>query len=86
VIASFGFALAGGALFGIVTGRLAGLLLARLDEAGPAEITLSVALAYLTYAIAEIFSAFPAWSPWLPQASSSAARVAPIFRATAGPP
>ena len=55
VLASFGFALAGGALFGIVAGRLAGLLLARLDEAGPAEITLSVATAYLTYAIAEIF-------------------------------
>ena len=55
VLASFGFALAGGALFGIVAGRLAGLALARLDEAGPAEITLSVATAYLTYAIAEIF-------------------------------
>ena len=55
VIANFGLALAGGALFGMITGRLAGSLLARLDEAGPAEITLSVALAYLTYAIAEIY-------------------------------
>jgi monovalent cation:H+ antiporter, CPA1 family len=58
VLASFGLALAGGALFGIVTGRLAGALLARLDEAGPAEITLSVALAYLTYAVAEIYLGF----------------------------
>lgn len=55
VIASFGLALAGGALFGIIAGRLAGFFLARLDEAGPAEITLSVATAYLTYAIAELF-------------------------------
>lgn len=55
VIASFSLALAGGALFGIIAGRLAGFFLARLDEAGPAEITLSVATAYLTYAIAEIF-------------------------------
>lgn len=58
VIASFGLALAGGALFGIVAGRLAGFFLARLDEAGPAEITLSLATAYLTYAIAEIFLGF----------------------------
>jgi len=58
VIANFGLALAGGALFGIVAGRLAGFFLARLDEAGPAEITLSVATAYLTYAIAEIFLGF----------------------------
>jgi len=58
VIADFGLALAGGALFGIVAGRLAGFFLARLDEAGPAEITLSVATAYLTYAIAEIFLGF----------------------------
>jgi len=55
IIAEFGLALAGGALFGIIAGRLAGFFLARLDEAGPAEITLSVATAYLTYAIAEIF-------------------------------
>lgn len=55
LLASFGLALAGGALFGIATGRLGGLLLARLDEAGPAEITLSLALAYLTYAVAEIY-------------------------------
>jgi CPA1 family monovalent cation:H+ antiporter len=55
VISGFGWALAGGALFGMAAGRLAGMLLARLDEAGPAEITLSLALAYLTYAVAEIF-------------------------------
>lgn len=54
VLTGFAFALAGGALFGIVAGRLAALLLARLDDAGPAEITLSVALAYLTYAVAEL--------------------------------
>lgn len=55
LVAGFGLSLAGGALFGIVAGRLAGLLLARLDEAGPAEITLSVSAAYLTYAIAELY-------------------------------
>ncbi len=55
ILAGFAVSLAGGALFGMAVGRLAGLLLARLDEAGPAEITLSLAVAYLTYATAEIY-------------------------------
>jgi CPA1 family monovalent cation:H+ antiporter len=54
-VAGFGLALVGGAVFGMLIGRLAGALLARLDDAGPAEVTLSVALAYLTYALAELF-------------------------------
>lgn len=54
VVSGFVVSMAGGALFGLVAGRLAGLLLARLDDAGPAEVTLSVALAYLTYAVAEL--------------------------------
>jgi len=54
VVTDFALAMAGGALFGIAAGRLAGLLLSRLDDAGPAEITLSLALAYLTYALAEL--------------------------------
>ncbi len=54
IAGGFVLAMAGGAAFGIVVGRLAGLLLTRLDEAGPAEITLSVAVAYLTYAVAEL--------------------------------
>jgi len=53
VLTSFSVDLAGGALFGLLVGRIAGSLLARLDDAGPAEITLSLALAYLTYAVAE---------------------------------
>ncbi|MCB1883856.1 MAG: cation:proton antiporter [Geminicoccaceae bacterium] len=44
---------AGGALLGAVLGRLAAFLIARLDEGGPAEVTLSVALAYLAYALGE---------------------------------
>lgn len=54
IIAGFALSMAGGAVFGLVAGRLAGILLTRLDDAGPAEITLSVAVAYLTYAIAEL--------------------------------
>ncbi|WP_159714935.1 cation:proton antiporter [Geminicoccus flavidas] len=43
----------GGGLFGLVLGRLGAALLTRLDQAGPAEITLSVSLAYLAYIIGE---------------------------------
>ncbi len=45
----------GGALVGAIAGRLAALLIGRLDQGGPAEITISVALAYLTYAIADAY-------------------------------
>ena len=54
IAGDFVLAMVGGALFGLVVGRLTGTLLTRLDEAGPAEITLSVAVAYLTYAVAEL--------------------------------
>jgi CPA1 family monovalent cation:H+ antiporter len=45
----------GGAVVGAVAGRLAGLAIGRLDQGGPAEITISVALAYLTYAMADAY-------------------------------
>lgn len=43
----------GGAMVGAVLGRVAGFLLSRIDQGGPAEVTLSVALAYLSYALAD---------------------------------
>jgi CPA1 family monovalent cation:H+ antiporter len=46
---------AGGALLGAVLGRLAAFVVARIDQGGPAEVTLSLALAYLTYALAEAY-------------------------------
>ncbi|MCS6879473.1 MAG: cation:proton antiporter [Geminicoccaceae bacterium] len=45
---------AGGALGGVL-GRLAGLFLGRLDRGGPAEVTISVALAYLSYAVSHAY-------------------------------
>jgi CPA1 family monovalent cation:H+ antiporter len=46
---------AGGALLGFVLGRVAALVVGRLDQGGPAEVTVSVALAYLSYEIADAF-------------------------------
>ncbi len=43
----------GGAAFGVLCGRAGGWMLSRLDVGGPAEITLSLALAYLVYGVAE---------------------------------
>jgi CPA1 family monovalent cation:H+ antiporter len=43
----------GGGLFGAILGRLSAALLTKLDSAGPAEITLSVALAYIAYIVGE---------------------------------
>ena len=43
----------GGAIVGVVLGRVAGFLISRIDQGGPAEVTLSVALAYLAYALAD---------------------------------
>ena len=45
----------GGALVGAVLGRLAALVVSRIDQGGPAEVTLSVSLAYLSYALAEAY-------------------------------
>ncbi|HET6468983.1 MAG TPA: cation:proton antiporter [Geminicoccaceae bacterium] len=55
LVASFLWDFVGGAAFGALAGRLAAIGFNRLDEGGPAEVTLSVALAYLTYAIAETY-------------------------------
>lgn len=46
---------AGGALLGFVMGRIAALIVSRVDQGGPAEVTLSLALAYLTYALAQTY-------------------------------
>lgn len=43
----------GGGLFGAILGRFGAALLTRLDAAGPAEITISLALAYLSYELGE---------------------------------
>lgn len=51
----FAWEFIGGALLGGLMGRLAGILVSRLDQGGPAEVTLSLALAYLTYALADIY-------------------------------
>jgi CPA1 family monovalent cation:H+ antiporter len=52
---SFLWSFAGGAVFGAIAGWLAALSFGRLDDGGPAEMTLSVALAYLTYAVVEVY-------------------------------
>ncbi len=46
---------AGGALVGAVLGRVAAVVVSRIDQGGPAEVTLSVALAYLSYALSESY-------------------------------
>lgn len=46
---------AGGALLGAVFGRFAAVFVSRIDQGGPAEVTASVALAYLTYGTAETY-------------------------------
>lgn len=53
--AAFLQAFAGGTLLGLVAGRLGAGLVSRLDQGGPAEVTLSVALAYATYGLAELY-------------------------------
>ena len=45
----------GGAVVGAVLGRLAAVVVSRIDQGGPAEVTLSVSLAYLSYALAEAY-------------------------------
>lgn len=45
----------GGALAGFVLGRIAAELVSRIDQGGPAEVTASVALAYLSYAVSEVY-------------------------------
>jgi CPA1 family monovalent cation:H+ antiporter len=55
ILWTFVWSFVGGAAFGALAGRIAAIGFNRLDEGGPAEVTLSVALAYLTYAIAEAY-------------------------------
>jgi CPA1 family monovalent cation:H+ antiporter len=50
-IAGFG----GGIVFGFIAARVAGVLIARLRDMIAAEITLTIALAYLTYILAESY-------------------------------
>jgi CPA1 family monovalent cation:H+ antiporter len=51
----FGWDFLGGMAAGALLGWLASLALSRLDAGGPAEITLGLALAYLTYVTAETY-------------------------------
>ena len=53
--AAFLLSFAGGALVGAALGRAAGLLIGRLDGGGPAEVTVSLALAYLAYAVSDLY-------------------------------
>ena len=55
LLASFLWEFLGGAALGAVMGRLAAFLIGRIDQGGPAETTLSVALAYLSYGTAELY-------------------------------
>lgn len=55
VARDLGFEFLGGALVGVVLGRLAAFVVSRIDQGGPAEVTLSVALAYLSYALSEAY-------------------------------
>lgn len=52
---NLGIEFAGGALVGAILGRIAAAVVARIDQGGPAEVTLSLALAYLAYALAEAY-------------------------------
>jgi CPA1 family monovalent cation:H+ antiporter len=57
VEAAFGFlaSFLGGGALGALFGRLAATLVGRLDRGGPAEVTASLALAYLSYAVSDLY-------------------------------
>lgn len=55
IVAELGVDFLGGALVGAVLGRAGAFVVSRVDQGGPAEVTLSVALAYLAYAVAESY-------------------------------
>ncbi|MFZ1430022.1 MAG: cation:proton antiporter [Geminicoccaceae bacterium] len=55
VARDLGFEFLGGALVGAILGRLAAFVVSRIDQGGPAEVTLSVSLAYLSYALSEAY-------------------------------
>ena len=51
----------GGALVGAVLGQILTLVVSRIDQGGPAEVTLSVALAYLASPWPRPTPTSPAW-------------------------
>ena len=55
IVIGLGVSFVGGALVGAILGRVAAIVVSRIDQGGPAEVTLSVALAYLSYALAETY-------------------------------
>ena len=55
LVIDLGVSFAGGALIGAVLGRVTATLVSRVDQGGPAEVTASVALAYVSYAVSEIY-------------------------------
>src|SRR3954471_2230450 len=55
IVLGLAVAFVGGALVGAILGRVAAIVVSRIDQGGPAEVTLSVALAYLSYALAETY-------------------------------
>jgi len=57
VEAAFDFLLSflGGGAVGALFGRLAAVLVGRLDRGGPAEVTANLALAYLSYAVSDLY-------------------------------
>lgn len=54
-MAAFLLSFVGGAASGAVLGRLAAVAVGRLDRGGPAEVTASLALAYLAYAVSDLY-------------------------------
>lgn len=55
LLGGFTWQFLGGALFGAALGRAAAATVARLDDGGPAEVTLAVALPYLAYVLGESY-------------------------------
>ncbi|MFO1074098.1 MAG: cation:proton antiporter [Geminicoccaceae bacterium] len=55
LVIDLGVSFAGGALVGAVLGRITATLVSRIDQGGPAEVTASVALAYVSYAVSETY-------------------------------
>lgn len=51
----FAWSFLGGAATGALLGRLAAVVIGRLDRGGPAEVTASLALAYLAYAVSDLY-------------------------------
>lgn len=54
-VVAFVASFVGGGLVGALAGRIAASLCGRLDQGGPAEVTVSLALAYLAYAVSDAY-------------------------------